>query len=84
MPAAVKHNMATRGYSHHLCGCQDSSCDPTPAFYIENVYSPAETLTYSMNVAYDSGVGFQDCPGGCANGSGCAMNVKYYNNDAHK
>jgi hypothetical protein len=36
-----------------------------------------------MNVAYDSGIGFQDCPGGCGNGSGCGMNVKYYNNDAY-
>ena len=83
MPAAVKQNVATCGYSQHLCGCQGSSCNPTPAFYTENVYSPSETLTYSLNVAYDSGIGFQDCPGGCANGSGCSMNIKYYNNDVH-
>ncbi|HJU10806.1 MAG TPA: hypothetical protein VJ728_08010 [Candidatus Binataceae bacterium] len=82
-PATVTANTATCGYSLGLCGCQGSSCNPTPAFYTENVYSPDETVTYSLNVAYDSGIGFQDCPGGCANGSGCEMNVKYYNNTTH-
>jgi hypothetical protein len=82
-PALVTQNTATCGYSLGLCGCQSSSCNGVPAFYTENVYSPHETLTYSFNVAYDSGVGFQDCPGGCANGSGCAMTVKYYNNTSY-
>jgi hypothetical protein len=40
-------------------------------------------VTYSLNLAYDAGAGFQDCGGGCANGSGCGMNVKYYNNTAY-
>jgi len=82
-PAKVIQNVATCGYSKNLCGCMDSSCNPTPAFYTENTYSPSETVTYSLNVAYDSGVGFQDCPGGCASGSGCNMNVRYYNNTTH-
>jgi hypothetical protein len=82
-PALITQNVASCGYSQGLCGCQSASCNPTPAFYTENVYSPQETLTYSLNMAYDSGVGFQDCPGGCANSSGCAMNVKYYNNTAY-
>jgi hypothetical protein len=82
-PATAKRNTATCGFSQSLCGCQWSSCNPTPAFYTENTYAPAETLTYSLNVAHDSGVGFQDCPGGCLPGRGCTMNVKYYNNDAY-
>jgi hypothetical protein len=81
-PANVKRNWATCGFSQRLCGCQGSSCNPTPAFYTENTYAPSETLIYSLNIAYDSGVGYQDCPGGCTH-SACAMNVKYYNNDAH-
>ncbi len=82
-PATIRANMATCGFSAHLCGCQTSSCNPTPAFYTENTYAASEEVIYSLNVAYDSGVGFQDCPGGCSNGTGCAMNVKYYNNDAY-
>jgi hypothetical protein len=82
-PAVITQNVASCGYSQGLCGCQGASCNPTPSFYTENVYSPNETLTYSLNMAYDSGVGFQFCPGGCANGSGCAMNVKYYNNSVY-
>jgi hypothetical protein len=82
-PANVKRNWATCGFSHNLCGCQGSSCNPTPAFYTENTYAPSETVTFSLNIAYDSGVGFQDCPGGCTTGKGCAMNVKFYNNDAY-
>lgn len=82
-PALVTQNAATCGYSLGLCGCLTSVCNGVPAFYTENVYSPHEMVTYSFNEAYDSGVGFQDCPGGCANGSGCAMSVNYYNNTAY-
>jgi len=33
------------------------SCNPNPAYYTENLHSPDETLTYSLNVDYDSGAG---------------------------
>jgi len=31
------------------------SCNPNSAYYSENLYSPDETPTYSLNVDYDSG-----------------------------
>jgi len=82
-PALVTQNTTACGFNEKLSGYERSSYNPTPAFYTENVYSPDETLTYSLNVAYDSGAGFQHCPGGRANNSGCGMDVKYYNNDGY-
>jgi len=86
MPAKVNLNVATCGYSQRLCGCQiEGTCqkEQNPAYFTENTYASNQTLTFYGNLAYDSGIGFQDCPGGCSNGSGCAMNVNYYNNTAY-
>ncbi|HJU10572.1 MAG TPA: hypothetical protein VJ728_06835 [Candidatus Binataceae bacterium] len=85
-PAVVSFNTATCGESAELCGCEvNHTCGKAqnPAFYTENVYSPSEVVTFYGNVAYDTGIGFQDCRGGCSNDSGCAMDVNYYNNTVY-
>ena len=55
--ALITQNVATCSYSQCLCGCEALSCNPNPAYYTENLHSPDETLTYSLNVDYDSGAG---------------------------
>ncbi len=89
-PAQIVGNVAGCGYSQNLCGCQNSggvnncATNQTPAFYTHNESTKdSETLIYQRNVAYDDGIGFQDCPSVTPCPGNCPTNVKYYNNTAY-
>jgi hypothetical protein len=83
-PATIASNTATCGASQNLCGEPPNTSNPSPAFYFENPYTPKAAINYSLNLAYDSGVGFQIMGGGCAAGhSPCSNAVTMYNNTVY-
>lgn len=83
--AQVISNIAMCGYNEGLCGCEaNNSCSSgqTPAFYTQNGASgTTENLIYQLNLAYDSGTGFQVDPN--IGSSTAYINAKYYNNTVY-
>jgi hypothetical protein len=66
----IKNNIVT------CPGCNAN----TAAFYTENVYTAAATMTYIGNVVNNVPVAFQAEVGGTCVSSFCSMDLKYYNN----
>ncbi len=84
-PYQVIGNVATCGWSLGLCGCQQNAgcSNDTAAFFYDNeINATTSSAIYQLNVAYDSGIGFQVAANG--NGTTSAFLVaKYYNNTAY-
>jgi hypothetical protein len=77
-PALIYRNTVDEGVSEGLTGATN-----TPAYYVEDTYDSGAAVTYQENIAYDSGLCFQFCAGGCAAGYTCSLSGKYYNNTCY-
>ncbi len=74
-PALIQRNVVDGGQSGNLAGSTN-----TPAFYTEDTWSPSTTITWQENVAYDTNIGIQLCPGGTPTGFTTGGSWKVYNN----
>jgi len=73
-PALIYRNIVDAGFNEGL-----TPNGVRPAYYTENTLDAGSSVTYQENIAYDVGVCYQFCPGGCTSGS-CGLTGKYYNN----
>jgi Bacterial Ig domain len=73
--ATIKGNTCDGGQSSGLVGSAG-----TPCFYTENTVNPNTNMLWQSNVAWDTYVGLQICPGGIPSGYTAGGSYKVYNN----
>jgi hypothetical protein len=73
--AIIRGNTCDGGQSSGLVGGAG-----TPCFYTENVANPNTNMLWQSNVARDTYIGFQICPGGIPSGYTAGGRYKVYNN----
>ena len=82
-PALHRPPLAIRGIKYCVDSVSGDDLTSGSCSAPRKTVAKVKTAAFYSDVTHDTGVGFQDCPGGCSNQSGCAMNVKYYNNTVY-
>jgi hypothetical protein len=73
--AIIRANTCDGGQSSGLAGGAG-----TPCFYTENAVNPYTNMLWQGNVAWDTYIGLQICPGGIPSGYTAGGSYKVYNN----
>jgi hypothetical protein len=73
--AVIRNNSCDGGQSAGLAGSSG-----TPCYYTENTFNPYSNMLWQGNVAWDTYIGLQICPGGIASGYTTGGAYDVYNN----